>query len=99
MNRPCSVSDFRSLAKHFEKLAKRLNDTADSMVQAREDVVSVEANQLFNTYKTNVKKACDTVCDAVALKLAAKQREEEERAEQEAAERTANKSKRKAITE
>lgn len=69
MNRPVTVADFKGLAKHFTTIADRLEDVANKMDENGLPVVELEANQLFNTYKTNVKKASDSVCRMALVKL------------------------------
>lgn len=70
MNRPVTIADFKELAKHFTTIADRLENVAGKMEENDLPVVELEANQLFNTYKTNVKKASDSVCRMALVKLA-----------------------------
>lgn len=85
MLEPTTAAQFRSLGKHFAKIG----DTLESIAQRMDDEgcpsIDVEAQQLFNTYKNNVKKAVDGLQVIAFTKVSQWVTAEEERAEAEAA--------------
>lgn len=91
MNRKVTPAEFKALALHFSNLAAKLDKIGERLEEVGHEFVEVEANQLFNTYKTNVKKAVDSVCRVATVKIDQKIEEEEERAEAEAVAAVASK--------
>lgn len=84
MNQPFTASQFRALGKHFAKVGETLESIAKRMDDEGCETVEVEAQQLFNTYKTNVKKAADALQVIAFTKISQWVTAEEERAESEA---------------